>query len=127
MQLFSRQILLGTGLCKAGYKGGFPWVMGPGCCRVQFWLMLYVFLIAREKDKKRDKHPGGFIPRADMPSWLCHARIFLAVWCNCRLFKESVLEFYVHLTCLWLLFWLEAIRIIPVVPTSQGGLWIHRA
>jgi hypothetical protein len=43
--------------------------------------MLLIFFL---KERKREKWPRAFFssPRADMPCWLCHAKILLAVKCN---------------------------------------------
>jgi hypothetical protein len=61
----------------------------------------------RKKEKKEkggEKWPRGF-------SQGRYTKVFLADRCNLRLFYWSVLEFYVHLICWWLLFWLEIIKI----------------
>jgi hypothetical protein len=73
-------------------QGGFPQVRGPRCCRVPFWLMFYLLLMEREK-KGGVKWPGGFFPRADTPSWLCHCRVFLAVSKIKGCFKGQSLNF----------------------------------
>jgi hypothetical protein len=66
----------------SGVWGGFPQIRGLGCCRVRFWLMLYLLLIERGQKRVGGETARTFFPRADMPCWLCHTRIFLAVRCN---------------------------------------------
>jgi hypothetical protein len=48
-----------------GMWGSFPQVRGPGCCRVQFWLMLYLLFI--ERRKTREKWPRAFFPGQTCP------------------------------------------------------------
>jgi hypothetical protein len=55
---------------------------------------------------------GGMFPGKDPPCWLCH-RLQLSGTIK-GWFKGQSLNFFLHLMWWWLLFWLEAIRIIQL-------------
>jgi hypothetical protein len=76
--------------------------------------MLCLLVIETRKRKKKKKRPGSFFSEQTHPAGcvvLGFSEMFGAIK-SC--FKGSVLEFYVHLMCWQLLFWLEANRITQV-------------
>jgi hypothetical protein len=61
MQLFSKHILPGTGFSAAVYREAFHGLGSSLLHKVQFWLILYVLLIKKEKKKGKNGH-GPFFP-----------------------------------------------------------------